>query len=228
MNCNELRDFYELHALGVAEEPARGEIRAHLDRGCETCTQGMQRAKVLLARLSGGAPPRRFGWAPFLAVALGLAVFAAIYFGGREYDLGKELVRLRGENGQQNIQLTRINEAFLVLNGTDTGVTSFGESRDAAKGRIFSSPSQGVLLIANHLPPAPSGKAYEMWVIAKGASPKPAGMFQSTPDGSAMHLERGPLAASAESVTVTVEDRAGVPMPTSAPLITVRIGALKP
>ena len=37
MNCTELRDHYELYALGLADEPERSEIRAHLDRGCEVC-----------------------------------------------------------------------------------------------------------------------------------------------------------------------------------------------
>jgi len=33
MTCEELRDDYELYALGAAEEPARSEIRVHLARG---------------------------------------------------------------------------------------------------------------------------------------------------------------------------------------------------
>ena len=40
MNCDQLREHYELYALGIAEEPERGEIRAHLNRGCEVCGGG--------------------------------------------------------------------------------------------------------------------------------------------------------------------------------------------
>ena len=57
MNCNELRDYYELYAIGVAEEPERGEIRAHLDRQCEVCMEGMRRAREAAALLGGTAAP---------------------------------------------------------------------------------------------------------------------------------------------------------------------------
>jgi hypothetical protein len=106
MNCNELREHYELYAIGVAEEPERSEIRAHLNRECEICMQGIKRAREVVALLGGTALPaapsaglrrrilasvgveqRRFGWAPFLAAALAMALFAAVYFGGRERDL---------------------------------------------------------------------------------------------------------------------------------------------
>ena len=244
MNCNDLREYYELYAIGLAEEPHRSEIRAHLNRECEECMEGMKRAREIVALLAGTAPaaaspalrrrilgsagaePRRFGWSPFLAAALGLALFAAVYFAGRERDLGNELARLRDENRQQNIELTRVNEAFAILNGADTTVTTFGEGKPLPKGRVFVSPSQGVLLIAGNLPPAASGKAYEMWVIPKGGKPKPAGMFQSASDGSAMHMQRGPVDANADLVSVTLEDLAGAAQPTSTPLFAAPIHAL--
>jgi hypothetical protein len=51
MNCSELRDHYELYALGLAEDPEREEIRAHLDRACEVCMAEMKRARELTALL---------------------------------------------------------------------------------------------------------------------------------------------------------------------------------
>ena len=41
MNCQELRDMYELYALGVLEGGERAEIEEHLGRGCETCRRGL-------------------------------------------------------------------------------------------------------------------------------------------------------------------------------------------
>ena len=66
---------------------------------------------------SAGGADRRFGWAPFLAAALALSLFAVIYFAGRERDLGNELSRVRDINRQQTIELTRVNEAFAIVNG---------------------------------------------------------------------------------------------------------------
>src|SRR5580700_659366 len=57
MNCDQLREHYELYALGIAEEPERGEIRAHLDRGCEVCGAGVKRALETMALLGASASP---------------------------------------------------------------------------------------------------------------------------------------------------------------------------
>ena len=245
MNCNELREYYELYAIGVAEEPERSEIRAHLHRQCEACMQGIKRAREVVALLGGAAPPmapsaalrrrilasvgveqRRFGWAPFLALALALSIFAAVYFGGRERDLANELARVREQNSQQNIELTRVNQAFAILTGADTVVTTFGEGQPKPKGKVFVSPSQGVLLIAGNLPPAPSGKAYEMWIVKDGKA-RAAGTFQSAPDGTALHIQRG-SAANTDAVAVTLENEAGADQPTSTPLFAAPIRALLP
>ena len=242
MNCNELREHYELYAMGLSEEPERSEIRAHLQRQCEVCMQEVKRSRQMLAQLGGMATPAapsaglrrrilasaggtesRFGWAPFLAAALGLALFAAVYFGGRERDLAKELARVRETNRQQTIELAGVNQAFSILTGQDTVVTVFGEGQPKPKGKVFVSPSQGVVLIASNLPPAPAGKAYEMWIIKDGVA-KAAGMFQTAPDGSAMHVQRG--AANTDAVAVTLENEAGADQPTSTPLFAAPIRAL--
>jgi hypothetical protein len=199
------------------------EIAALLSGSAPPATPSPALRRRILA--SVGAEPRSFGWAPFLAAALGLALFAAVYFNGRERDLGNELARLRDENRQQNIELTRVNEAFAILNGPDTTVTTFGEGQPKPKGRVFVSASQGVLLIASNLPPAAAGKAYEMWIIPKGGKPQPAGMFQSDASGSAMHLQRGPVDPNADLVAVTLEDQAGAPQPTTTPLFAAPVHA---
>ena len=246
MNCNELRDHYELYAIGVAEDPERGEIRAHLNRGCEVCMRGIKEAREIVTLLGGASAPsepsarlrrrilasvgveeRRFGWAPFLAGALALSLFAVVYFVGREGETAKELARAREELGGRNIELARLNEAFTILNGADTAVTSFGKGQvQPPSGNIFVSRSQGVLLIANHLQPTPAGKAYEMWIIPKGGKPKPAGMFQTASDGSGMHVQRGPVDPNADLVAVTLEPAAGSDQPTSTPLFAAPIRGL--
>ena len=170
------------------------------------------------------AEQRRFGWVTFLAVALGLAVFAAVYFGGRERDLANELARVREQNSQQNMELTRVNQAFVILTGEDTTVTTFGEGASKPRGKLFVSATQGVLLVGSNLPPAPSGKAYEMWILQDGKA-KAAGMFQSAANGSAMHMQRGAMANS-DAVAVTMENEAGTDQPTSPLLFAARIRAL--
>jgi hypothetical protein len=226
--------------MGVAGEPEKSEIRDHLNRGCEDCMAGMKRARSISSFLGGTAPPlapspklrrrilasvgfepKRFGWAPFLAMATAFSLFAAFYFSGREREFAVTANRLREQLGQQKMELARLNEAFAILSGPDTTTVSFGEGKPAPpKGRVFMNPSQGVLLIASNLPPAPAGKKYEMWVIPKGGKPVPAGLFQSESDGTAMHIQRRTLDLSATAaVAVTMENEAGALEPTSPILI---------
>ena len=240
MNCSELRDHFELYSLGLAGEPERSEIRAHLDRGCEVCMTEVKRARELAAILAStaaplapspklrrrilaaaGAPSYGFGWAPALAAVAALSLCAAVYFSGREREFSQEARSLLARNRSQNIELTRLNEAFAILNGADTTVTSFGEKQPKPQGRVFVNPSQGVLLIASNLPMAPEGKAYEMWVIPKGGkAPAAAGMFQARSDGTAVHVELCAVdMSSTMAVAVTLEDAAGVSAPTTTPVI---------
>jgi hypothetical protein len=230
MNCNELRDHYELYVVGAAEEPEQSEIGAHLNRRCVVCTQGIERAREVVARVGGAAgtrarvEQRRFGWTLSLALALALALFAAVYFGGRERDLANELARVRELSNRQTVELARVNQAFAILTGADTTVTPFGEGQSNAKGKVYVSPSHGVLLIAGDLSPAPPGKAYEMWIVRDGKA-KAAGMFQSAPDGGAMHMQHATV-ANRDAVAVTMENEAGADQPTSTPLFAVPIRAL--
>jgi anti-sigma-K factor RskA len=246
MNCNELREYYELYAIGVADEPERSEIRSHLHRECEVCMEAMRRAREVAALLGSSAAPagpsaklrrrilasagyeeRRFGWLPVLAGALAFSLVAVVYFAGRASDTKAELARATSTLNQQNVELTRLNEVFAIINGADTGVSTFGEGKTTPpKGKVFASPSRGVLLVASNLPPVPAGKTYEMWIIPKGGKPVPAGLFQSAGDGTAMHLQRGRLDPNAELVAVTVEDAAGAAEPTSAPILAAPVRGL--
>lgn len=246
MNHSELRDHYEMYALGLADELERDEIRAHLNRGCEVCMAEMKRAREMVALLGGSPTPaapspklrrrilasvggesRGFGWAPLLAATTALAVAAAVYFGGREADFSREVIRLTQQSRAQIIELTRLNEAFSLMNSGDTTVSTFGEKKPVPKGKLFYSPSKGALLIASSLPPAPAGKAYELWLIpkAKGGSPVRAGMFQSESDGTVIRMMPGPIDANTTAaIAVTLETEAGVDAPTTTPVIVAPLG----
>jgi anti-sigma-K factor RskA len=240
MNCDELRDHYELYALGLVEEPERSEIRAHLARNCEVCSPGVRGARELMALVGAGTPAaepparlrrrvvalagepaRSWGWVAALGAVAVAALVAAVLFSARDRRDSAELVRLRAESQSQTIELARLNEALEILNEPDARQVVFGTGvPQPPRGRVFVDPKRGVLLLASSLPPAPAGKAYEMWVIPKGGKPVPAGLFQSAPDGTALHLQSGPVdVSSTAAVAVTLEPEAGVPQPTSKPLI---------
>jgi len=239
MTHEELRDQYDLYAIGVADEPVRDEIRGHLARGCEECMLQMKRARELAVLLgaspdatapspklrrrilaSVGFEQRRFGWAPWLGLATALSLFAAFYFSARERQMADIALTLRDQMRRQTIELTQLNEAFSILGSPSTIEVNFGQG---PKGKVYIDRARGVLLIANNLPPAPAGKIYEMWVIPKGSKPVPAGLFQSQSNGSALHLQTGAVDPNLAIVAVTLENEPGAAQPTSTPILTAAL-----
>jgi len=252
MNCEELREHYELYALDIAEEPERSEVRAHLQRGCEVCMAGMKRALETAALVGATAPQaqpsaklrrrilasvgseeRRSSGLPWWAAALAMAALLviAVYFAASSNRYQEQAARLRSEIGAQAGQMARLTQAFAILSGPRTTEVSFGGAQPRPPaGKVFVNPSRGVLLIASNLPRTAADKIYEMWIIRKGAARQvPAGLFQSQDDGNAMHVRPGPVdMASAAAVAVTVENEAGADQPTTTPLIVAAMPATNP
>jgi anti-sigma-K factor RskA len=89
--------------------------------------------------------------------------------------------------------------------------------RGASGSLVLSGGRRGALVVAG-LPPAPSGKTYEAWVIEDGKA-RPAGLF--APAGGRVVVLRltRPVPAGAE-VAVTLERAGGVSQPTAKPVLT--------
>lgn len=241
MTCEELRDEYELHALGLDDDPERGELLAHLARGCPACGAGVRQARGLLAMLATTAPavaprptlrrrilasagvfPRRApAWIPLWVAACVACLVVAFYFYGRNRDNELLVGRFQEQVRRQAIDLARTNDALALLNRQDTRQVSFGAGgAQPPRGRVFVNPKLGVLLLASNLPPAPAGRIYEMWILPKSGQPVPAGLFDADTQGAAFHLQpiSVDLAATA-AVAVTLEAAGGAAQPTTQPVI---------
>jgi anti-sigma-K factor RskA len=247
MNCDELRDHYELFTLGIAEDPELVEIRAHLNRDCPVCVPGVRGARQLInligatspsveppARLrkrvlalAGGETASPWRWSPVWAGLAAAALILAMFFNSRAQrastDLAQastELAQQQAESAAQTRELARLNEAFAILNQPEAKQVVFGGAApQPPRGRVFLDPSRGVLLLASNLPPAPAGKIYEMWVIPKGGKAVPAGLFQSAADGTALHVLPGAVdVAGTAAVAVTLEVAAGATVPNLPPV----------
>jgi anti-sigma-K factor RskA len=83
-----------------------------------------------------------------------------------------------------------------------------------ARGAVAVAPD-GDAVLALAVSPAPSGKAYETWVIRDGNA-RPAGLFAGREGTSVVELERPVPAGSV--VAVTLERAGGAEQPTSKPL----------
>jgi anti-sigma-K factor RskA len=238
MTCDELRDHYELYALGVLDAAEVAELDDHLRRDGDPCIDGVRRARELVGSLASlvqeahpparlrtkvvgtvSEPTRTWFRAPeWIGAAAALAIIGWLANSRRTQEL--TLAEVRQKLQGKSVELTQLNEAFALMNDPAAKQLVFGENAPKPRGRVFVNPKQGVLLLASNLMPAPAGKVYEMWIIPKGGSPLPSGLFQSQSDGTAMYLRKGAVdIASTGAVAVTLEPEAGSQAPTTTPLI---------
>lgn len=241
MTCEELREMYELYALGALEGEELAELDAHLERGCEACRRGIKRALATNAMIASFAPPvepparlrrkvlaslgmEKPGWiwtGAWAAVTAGLLI-AVLWFGGEARRHQSALADARRELQRTSEDLARVQQALQFLDQPDTKQVGFGKGQPAPpRGNVFVNQN-GVLLIASNLPQVQAGKKFEMWIIpkAKGSAPVPAGMFQADARGLALHLLAGQIdVATLGAVAVTIEPEAGSAAPTSTPII---------
>ncbi len=236
MTCDELSQGYDTFALGFEEQPEANEIREHLHSECPNCVPGIRNSLKLMTKLGGLVepvnPPARLrrrivaavkpellepgkrtltGWSAvwgatsilFLAVAILLGVQA------------RHLSQLRFEETE------RLQTALGLLTSPDSQEVTFGTTRNQPpRGRVVvNRRRKGVVLLASNLPRVAPGKAFQLWLIPRGASPISAGVFQATPDGSAVVTRYSEIPENLGTVAVTVEDEGGAAAPTSTPII---------
>lgn len=221
MSHEEMKEMYELYALGVLEAEERREIDQHLATGCDACRAGVRRASVMNAIVLSFAPevaaPRRlqkrllavagvesrnWGWLAWAAAS------ACLLVGMSWFSL---------ESHRRNDELAAAHRVLDIVNSPETRAVSFGAG---PRGNVFVNPSRGVLLIANNLPRLEAGTTFEMWVIPKGGAPRPAGLFRPADDGTAIHVLPGAVNLDTTgAIAVTVEPAAGSSAPTTQPII---------
>jgi anti-sigma-K factor RskA len=227
MTCEELRQDYAAYALGILEDPERGEITSHLSRRCPECVPGVAGALGTVGAISGAVapaePPKRLrrrviamvrpeperSWTSMLvpwAVSAILAL-ALIYV-----SVSRGRVPSRAGN------IANLEQALSILNDPLTKDVTFGTAKPS-KGRVFVSPDRGIVFIAANLPALQAGKTFEMWVIPTGGNPIPAGTFHSQADATAVYVRPGRVEANAATVAVTIEPEGGSPAPTTTPFI---------
>jgi anti-sigma-K factor RskA len=242
MTCEELRDLFELYALGALEEEERHAIDEHLARNCPECTNAMRRAVAVNAVITSfapeAAPPRQlrdrvlasvgatrrrqgFAWWPVWALASAGLLVATLTLGYRERETSQQLSAARQTINRQSLDLERSRQILSFLDQPETRQVGFdGKQQNPPRGNFFVNPRTGVLLIAQNLPRLDSGRTYQMWVIPKGANPRPAGLFQPDSAGTAVHFLTGAVdVATLGAVAISVEPENGSPQPTTTPIV---------
>jgi anti-sigma-K factor RskA len=243
MSCEELKDLYELYALGSLEGAERQEVEEHLARQCPNCVAGVRQARQWTSTLGYAAapvePPGRLrqrvlasvggsekatGWSGLThawATAALFLLITVLWYGYEWRALRAEIESLRARQADLVARNRIFAEALALVNLPETLQLTFGGAEPAPpRGRVWVHPQRGVLLLASRLPQAPAGRIYEMWIVPKSGAPVPAGLFNSDAQGEAMHVwPQAVELTQAGAVAVTLEPEGGVPAPTSTPLI---------
>ena len=244
--CQEFSELYELYAMGVLDAENKSEMEEHLGMGCPVCSDGIKRATALVSLLATMPepvqPPGRLRWRVLASIGIEkpnwwIAAFAAVSVasisavvwlnaGNRPHDAA--LAEARAEIRRTAADLASAQSALQFLNEPETKQVVFGEGqRQPPRGRVFVNAQRGVLLIASNLPPAPSGKTYELWVISKRGVPQPAGLFQSNLQGNALYLRGGALDMTiAGAIAVSLEPASGSNAPTTIPIVVAPVVGL--
>jgi len=245
MNCEDLRDSFDLYALGLLDDGSeKDEIRTHLERGCTICEANMKDAlavqSLLLSQAPEVVPPARLkrrvmgavgvqpvGWTWFAAGCAAAMLMLALWFNVVAGDRSRQLAQVRQTLTQTEAERDRLDAAFRFLEEPETRQVNFGAPQtQPPRGNVYFHPRLGVLLIATNLPPLTPAQTYEMWILPKGGgSPQPAGLFQSSQAGSAIHtLQQSVDLSALAGVAVTVEPVAGSQTPTLPILFVAQIG----
>jgi hypothetical protein len=151
-----------------------------------------------------------------LAVAALLITLALAW--QRNARMQGELARLSEtvERTQQELARTRADRELLAAPEAHSATLAGTKAAERARARLtFDAQTGRAMLTAADLPPAPPGKAYQLWFIAAGKPPMPGSVFQPDARGHAeMHEIIPPEGRTAAVFAVTLEPAGGTSAPT--------------
>ena len=155
--------------------------------------------------------------AGFAAIAAGLALSAG--YGRRVTQLAHEAAALKQEAERQQSLVALLRDPATRV------VTLSGlEPAPKATARMFWHATAGGFLVAQGLPPAPGGKAYELWAIAGKNATAPAGVFNVDARGvGSLRVAPMPAGGAVDTFSVTLEPAGGAPAPTGTMYLTGKL-----
>lgn len=186
-----------------------------------------EEARRLLSRLGlwqifRARPSLAFGAAAAVILIAALGLLSASLW-GRTHELRAEVARLaerlgasEGDLARERGQLAQAREVNELLTAPEARLANLAGTKTAPQARArvaYDRASGRALLLAYDLPPAPAGKAYQLWFIA-GGKPLPGGLFKADARGRARLDDRLPAnAPTLSAFAVTLEDERGEQTP---------------
>jgi anti-sigma-K factor RskA len=178
-------------------------------------------------RVRAATTTRRPAWAMYGAIAAALVIAALgvwlFVLSQQNQEMRAELAQLRksstdanAELERQRAELAREREMREVLTAPGLRVAELAGTKmaEGASARFALDRASGrAMLVAYNLPPAPAGKAYQLWFIKDGKK-MPGGVFKTDERGRADMSEQVPVEGRDASVfAVTLESEQGEATP---------------
>ena len=175
------------------------------------------------ARHSGSAPSRF--WAIAASLAFIALIASLILLWNRNNAMQQEMARVTNQLDQAQTELAREREILArereareLISAPESRIMTLAGTEMATRARakfVYDSKTGRAMLMADDLPPAPAGKAYQLWFIAEGKPPMPGHVFNTNAAGHAEMREQLPEEARGATIfAVTLEPSNGVSAPT--------------
>jgi len=242
--AHEWRDLAAPYALGALAPEERRAFEAHL-AGCDACRAEVGSFAEVAGLLAYGAPsaeppvglrdrvlaearrvrpiapaPRRRAPAAWLAAAA--ALLLAVAAGVEAWRLAGDVRALEHRMAVLDSTIAVADSTLAMLTGPQVHVVSLAATGRAPSARVFWNHARGrFIVLAFDLPPAPAGRAYQLWAIAKGQAPMSMGTFNTDANGRATVVL--PVAREIavlgfiDNCGLTEEPVGGSPQPTESP-----------
>ena len=201
------RELAGPYALDALEAEQRAPFEAHLAE-CATCRADVQAFREVAGALAHAAPAAtpppglrdrvlrearqvrplgaartpRFPWIA-AAASIALAIVAGYgYWRGRTERDG-----LRGAIATMQAQLDSADRVVATILDSTVGTADLAATGKAPTMRLYWNRVRGLVVVAAFdLPPAPSGRIYQLWAIKKGQNPVSVGTFNTAAGGRAI------------------------------------------
>ena len=207
------------HAVPTRASPRSDALRDRILREARQVrpTATAPRPPVV-APLPAKPPGRVVPWLVAAAAVIAAAGLGLMYRGERQ-----QAADLRSKLATAQETLARDDSTLAAFLGPEVHVVSLTAAADQKPSvRVFWNHTRRQFIVtALNLPPAPSGKTYQLWALRKGKPPLSMGTFDASPSGRtattlavANEINDGGFI---DDCAMTVEPAGGSPQPTEKP-----------
>ena len=172
-------------------------------------------------QILGARPSLAFGAAAALVLVAALGITTAALM-SRNSALSREVALLYDRLRESQTETTGVRTQLAserdlndILASPDARLTQLAGKGEGARARAtlaYERTTGRAVIFTAGLPPAPAGKAYQLWLIADNKK-MPGGTFKTDPEGHARMSDRLPAGESNPTFAVTLERDGGVQSP---------------